>query len=372
MGAMARIYLGARRHLTKIAGWAHARAPVDRRGGGRADQGPADPDVHRPDRARALDRRPVRALGLAAAPVVGIAWMLLLVLPWFVAIVVKSGDSFFVQAVGHDMLDKVIERAGGARCAARLSTRSVLGHILAGLRSWRRRGAGGLAARREPGARFLLAWLVPSWIVFEVVMTKLPHYVLPLYPAIAILIAGVLEAGRLAEVPLDGPRHGRMVLVSGRDRDRRSSSASSCSVASLGLLAWPFAAVAVILSLFAWWLYEVDGAERSLLRAMVASVFVAITVYAVDFPSVAGAVPERDDRRRRCAHTGCTDRTSPRHFLVPGAEPRFPRRHRHALHRRRRRGRIPARRRLPLRVGRSAQRAQLRRSAPTRSVCATR
>ena len=47
--------------------------------------------------------------------------------------------------------------------------------------------------RREPATRFLLAWLVPSWIVFELVVTKLPHYVLPLYPAIAILIARAIE-----------------------------------------------------------------------------------------------------------------------------------------------------------------------------------
>ena len=53
-------------------------------------------------------------------------------------------------------------------------------------------------ARREPGAQFLLAWIVPSWIVFELVITKLPHYVLPLYPAIAILIAGILDRGVLS------------------------------------------------------------------------------------------------------------------------------------------------------------------------------
>ena len=34
---------------------------------------------------------------------------------------------------------------------------------------------------------FALAWIVPSWIVFEAVPTKLPHYVMPLYPAIAIV-----------------------------------------------------------------------------------------------------------------------------------------------------------------------------------------
>ena len=62
------------------------------------------------------------------------------------------------------------------------------GSILAGLGN-----ASGVEVRREPGAKFLLAWLVPSWIVFEIVITKLPHYVLPLYPAIAILIAGVVD-----------------------------------------------------------------------------------------------------------------------------------------------------------------------------------
>ena len=40
-------------------------------------------------------------------PVAGIVWLILLVSPWFVAIIAKSGASFFVQAIGHDMLDKV-------------------------------------------------------------------------------------------------------------------------------------------------------------------------------------------------------------------------------------------------------------------------
>ena len=59
----------------------------------------------------------------------------------------------------------------------------------------------------------------------------------------------------------------------------------------LGLIAWPFAAAAAIFGLFAWWLYDVDGPERALLRGMVASVFVAITVYAVTFPSLPALFP---------------------------------------------------------------------------------
>jgi hypothetical protein len=53
-------------------------------------------------------------------------------------------------------------------------------------------------ARREPAVAFLLAWIVPLWLLFEAVPTKLPHYVLPVYPAIAILIAVAVERGELA------------------------------------------------------------------------------------------------------------------------------------------------------------------------------
>lgn len=46
-----------------------------------------------------------------------------------------------------------------------------------------------LARSGRAGELFLLAWLVPSWVVFELVATKLPHYTMPLYPAIALLSA---------------------------------------------------------------------------------------------------------------------------------------------------------------------------------------
>jgi 4-amino-4-deoxy-L-arabinose transferase-like glycosyltransferase len=160
-------------------------------------------------------------------------------------------------------------------------------------------------ARREPGARFLLAWLLPSWIVFEIVITKLPHYVLPLYPAIAILIAGILEAGALAKYRwMVHGTVGWFVFP--------AAIAVTTVVAffifnrELGLLAWPTAAVAVVLSLFAWWLYEADGPERSLLRAMAASVFVAITVYAIVFPSIPALFPSELIAKEIRA-TGCSD-----------------------------------------------------------------
>jgi 4-amino-4-deoxy-L-arabinose transferase-like glycosyltransferase len=223
-------------------------------------------------------------------PFAGLTWLIVLVLPWFAAIMAKSGAGFFAQSVGQDMLAKIIsaQESHGAPPGYYLLLFWVTfwpGAVLAGLAApmvWR--------ARDEPGARFLLAWLIPSWLVFEAVITKLPHYVLPLYPAIAILIAGILEPGRLGKARwLVRGTAGWFIfpavvtiavvvgfIVIGRD---------------LGIVAWPFAAAAMIFGLFAWWLYEADGAERALLRGMMASVFIAITVYAVMVPSLSVLFP---------------------------------------------------------------------------------
>ena len=46
-------------------------------------------------------------------PFAGVAWLVLLVMPWFIAIIAKSGTSFFAEAIGHDMLDKVTSGQGG-------------------------------------------------------------------------------------------------------------------------------------------------------------------------------------------------------------------------------------------------------------------
>ena len=125
-------------------------------------------------------------------PVWGLMWMLVLVLPWFVAIFWRAGEAFFANSLGGDMLSKLgAQESHGAPPGLYLLLFWITfwpGAALAGMAApavWR--------ARREPGAQYLLAWLIPSWIVFELVLTKLPHYVLPLYPAIAILTAGALE-----------------------------------------------------------------------------------------------------------------------------------------------------------------------------------
>ena len=52
----------------------------------------------------------------------------------------------------------------------------------------------GHRASHDPALRYLLAWAGANWLMFEVVPTKLPHYILPAYPALAFL--GALWAMR--------------------------------------------------------------------------------------------------------------------------------------------------------------------------------
>lgn len=46
--------------------------------------------------------------------------------------------------------------------------------------------------------RFLLAWVAPTVVLMTLVATKLPHYVLPVAPALAAIIAAGLDGGRLS------------------------------------------------------------------------------------------------------------------------------------------------------------------------------
>ncbi|MBE7213421.1 MAG: glycosyltransferase family 39 protein, partial [Gluconacetobacter diazotrophicus] len=126
----------------------------------------------------------------------GVLLALAIVLPWCVAIWLKSHGLFFQRAVGTNFLGKVAsgQQAHGLPPGYHLLAFAVAfwpGSIFAAAAipfAW--------ARRRNPSVRFLSCWIVPHWLVFELVATKLPHYVLPTYPAIAILAAaGATQLG---------------------------------------------------------------------------------------------------------------------------------------------------------------------------------
>jgi 4-amino-4-deoxy-L-arabinose transferase-like glycosyltransferase len=136
-------------------------------------------------------------------------------------------------------------------------------------------------------------------------ITKLPHYVLPLYPAIAILLARAIETGQMSPtkwmewgtfwwfaVPVV-IFVGSLVLLVHYEGD-------------LGWRAWPFLAAAIVFGFRAWWLYDIDGIERSLLRASVTTLLLSIAVYWSVIPALAAVFPSVAIQRTIHA-TGCAN-----------------------------------------------------------------
>lgn len=154
-------------------------------------------------------------------PVSGLLIALALFLPW----VLLAGFAVGFEKLATIAYDEVIVRSAsgreshGAPPGYHLVLMVVLlwpGTLLTGIalgRSWRRaRGAEARPrslitravdvfrrpARGRGAEAFCLAWLIPSWLVFELAATKLPHYPLPLYPALALVSARAVLAGSRA------------------------------------------------------------------------------------------------------------------------------------------------------------------------------
>ncbi|HWA63343.1 MAG TPA: glycosyltransferase family 39 protein, partial [Caulobacteraceae bacterium] len=122
----------------------------------------------------------------------GLIFVAAVVGPWAMAITVATDGAFWGAALGGDLAPKLVggqESHGAppltyALISPLLTFPMILMVPAAAVGAWR--------GRAEPGVRFALCWLIPSWIAFELFPTKLPHYVLPTFGAVAWLAAGAL------------------------------------------------------------------------------------------------------------------------------------------------------------------------------------
>ena len=130
-----------------------------------------------------------------ASPLIGLLWFVLLVSPWFVAIWIATDGTFFTEAIGRDLLGKVGQGQEGHGAPPLTHLGAMFGifwplpaFLLISLPLiWRE--------RTSPLVLFSVAWFLPTWIVFELVATKLPHYTLPILPALALPVAAALLEG---------------------------------------------------------------------------------------------------------------------------------------------------------------------------------
>lgn len=141
-------------------------------------------------------------------PGLGCALMIVLLGPWAMATHRATQGRFFTDALGGDFLGKVaqVQELHGGPPGYHLALLPLLFWPVAGVLPWLIHRV--ITARGSPGfwqpsppILFLCAWLIPAWIVFEGTSTKLPHYTLPLYPALALLAAMALRTAPGAASP---------------------------------------------------------------------------------------------------------------------------------------------------------------------------
>ena len=133
----------------------------------------------------------------------GVPFLLLITLPWLIAIGFASNGDFFTQSVAQDFAGKLQtphEKHWGPPGFYLLvflwtfwpATLFVTADTIRAL--W--------MMRRSRRMVFLLAWIVPFWLVLEAIPTKLPHYALPLYPAIAMAAAFAMRSEMRSRAPV--------------------------------------------------------------------------------------------------------------------------------------------------------------------------
>jgi 4-amino-4-deoxy-L-arabinose transferase-like glycosyltransferase len=123
----------------------------------------------------------------------GLALFLVLVMPWFLAVFQRVPDAFhymvFGQAAGHLLGTTIKNRHGsffyffGILAVGLLPWTWLLGWL------WRRAHWRGLDVKSKDAWVLLNVWTIFTFVLFSLSQSKLPAYILPIFPAIALLAA---------------------------------------------------------------------------------------------------------------------------------------------------------------------------------------
>ena len=149
----------------------------------------------------------------------GLSLFVVMTVPWYIAVQIATDGEFLSEAVRVDLGQKLVDGAEGHDGPPGLHTAALpllfwpgtillvpgiwlaISSAFAGRRKaqdGKLEGARAASAsaweEQQAGAwRFLLCWLVPSWLVFEIAPTKLVHYTLPMYPALALMAGAAAD-----------------------------------------------------------------------------------------------------------------------------------------------------------------------------------
>jgi 4-amino-4-deoxy-L-arabinose transferase-like glycosyltransferase len=140
------------------------------------------------------------------APLPGLALFLAITAPWFIAVASANPEFahfFFIHEHFERFLTKVHRRYAPdwyflvVYILGAIPWTFMLGHAF--IKSWRRESTAGFQAQR-----FLMIWVAVTFVFFSLSSSKLPPYILPIFPALALLggrqLAGLSKRALLAHL----------------------------------------------------------------------------------------------------------------------------------------------------------------------------
>ena len=135
-------------------------------------------------------------------PILGVVILTSLVLPWVLMVTSATDGAFLNIAIKGDLVNKL--QSGQESHGAPPLTYMMLIIITfwPGSLFLARAIAVIKTQWRDPSMLFCLGWMVPFWVILELTPTKLPHYNLPVFAALAILSS----LGAFAALPEAKPK----------------------------------------------------------------------------------------------------------------------------------------------------------------------
>ena len=222
-----------------------------------------------------------------------------LTLPWAIMVSLATDGAFLDIALRGDFLAKV--QSGQESHGAPIGTYA----LLVGLLIW----PGSILLPRalaqvptllaHAQSRFLLAWIAPFWLLIELVPTKLPHYPLPVFPALAVLLVCAVD------VPISGKANSKKILERVRGYVALGAEYIMLGVAALlaGLVLWAaliyggetaaraigFAGIAIVFAGLVIWqgfIWHRIGGIRPIALVLLAGAFFNLTLIAGVLPAL--------------------------------------------------------------------------------------
>lgn len=175
--------------LTAIAWWILGRFP-------RRQNANVSPVISDPRMLQPGIKPPARRWTTWAGVALAIAIAIVIFLPWWIAIEHRS-PGWTTRVLHNEVINRAATPQEGHKGPPGFYFATIWGtflpwSLLLPIALWT-----AWPQRNEPTVRFALAAVIGPWILFEVAATKLPHYLLPVYPALAYLVARwIIQRGR--------------------------------------------------------------------------------------------------------------------------------------------------------------------------------